>query len=321
MHISKEMIHPELRRTARFIRLVLPSYTLRKFLLFQKIIKILTFRHPRKLRYENKYITRPDGSRLRICVYAPVEPKQNVPGLLWLHGGGYALGAPEEDEIFIRRFIEASGCVVVSPDYRLSLTAPYPAALEDSYSALLWLKDHCKEYGIRENQIMVGGDSAGGGLAAAIALYARDRKEVALAYQIPLYPMIDDRMDTESAKDNDAPLWDSKSNDIAWRLYLGELFGKPDVPAYAAPARADDLSGLPPACSFVGSIEPFYDETVSYMNRLRDIGIPVQFKVFKGCFHGFDIACGRTNIGKEAVAFLMDSFKHAVEHYFAEQPK
>lgn len=321
MHIENGMIHPELRMAARIIRLVLPSFTLRKFRISKYMIKLMKGGHTRMLRYEQKYILRPDGSKLRICVYSPLSPKQKVPGILWIHGGGYAMGTPEQDEGFIKRFIEESGCVVVSPDYTLSVAAPYPAALEDCYLALLWLKDHGREYGMRDDQLMVGGDSAGGGLTAAVTLYARDKKEAAIAFQMPLYPMIDDRMDTESAKDNDAPLWNSKSNDVAWRLYLGKLFGKPDLPAYAAPSRTADLSGLPPACSFVGSIEPFRDETVSYINKLKDNGIPVHFKIFKGCFHGFDIICGKTNIGKKAIAFLIENYKYAVDHYFAEQPR
>lgn len=321
MHIENNMIHPELRKAARMIRLFHPAFSERQFRISKYMIKLMKGRHTSSLHYEQKYILRPDGSKLRICVYSPLSPKQEVPGILWIHGGGYAMGAPEQEEKFVKRFIDVSGCVVVSPDYTLSVDAPYPAALEDCYLALLWLKDHGKEYGMREDQLMIGGDSAGGGLTAAITLYARDKKEVALAFQMPLYPMIDDRMNTESAKDNDAPIWNSKSNDTAWRLYLGELFGKADIPVYAAPQRAEDLTGLPPACSFVGSIEPFRDETISYINKLKDQGISVHFTIFEGCFHGFDIICGKTTIAKEASTFLMDNYKYAIDHYFAEQPE
>ncbi|MDL2288194.1 alpha/beta hydrolase [Oscillospiraceae bacterium OttesenSCG-928-F05] len=220
----------------------------------------------------------------------------------------------------IGRFVGYSGCVVAAPEYRTSLDAPYPAALEDCYAALLWLKEHGSEYGMRDNQVMVGGDSAGGGLTAAITLYARDKGEVAIAFQMPLYPMIDDRMNTESATDNDAPLWDSRANDVAWRLYLGELFGKDTVPAYAAPARNTDFNGLPPALSFVGSVEPFRDEAIEYMKRLEAQGIPVGFKVFEGAFHAFDILAPGSSVGKEATAFLMEGFDYAAKHCFAEQP-
>jgi acetyl esterase/lipase len=272
-----------------------------------------------ELRYEQVFAARPDGSVLRLCVYSPLSPKTDVPGLLWIHGGGYGLGVPEQDEVFIRRFVEASDCVVVSPDYTLSIDKPYPAAFEDCYAALLWLKENSDRYGIRDDQIFVGGESAGGGLAAAVSLYARDKGEVAIAFQMPLYPMIDDRMNTESAKDNNAPLWNSKSNNLGWKLYLSDLFGTPDVPAYAAPARGDDFSGLPPTCTYVGSIEPFCDETIAYVENLRSRGVPVTFKVFDGCFHGFDIVCPKSKVAHEATEFLLDCFHYAVENYYAKQ--
>jgi len=320
MRIEPSMIHPELRKTGAFIRLVLPSYTLRKFRMAGVLINTAKGKCRSKLNYTQQYIPRGDGTRLRVCIYSPASPQKNVPGLLWMHGGGYAFGTPELDELFIKRFIEASGCVVMAPDYRLSTDEPYPAALEDCYTALVWMKNHSGDYGIRADQLLIGGDSAGGGLTAALSLYARDKNEVAIAFQMPLYPMLDDRMNTPSATDNDAPLWNSKSNEIAWRLYLGQLFGKPNIPAYAAPARAETLANLPPACSFVGSLEPFRDETVAYMERLRASGTPVDFKVFEGCFHGFDVACRRTAIAKQAAAFMLAAFRHAVANYFAQQP-
>jgi acetyl esterase/lipase len=241
-----------------------------------------------------------------------------VPGLLWIHGGGYLIGVPEQDDAYILRFVEASGCVVVSPDYTLALDKPYPAALEDCYQALLWLKQHGTEYGMRADQLFVGGDSAGGGLAAAISLYARDKGEVALAFQMLLYPMIDDRA-TGSSVDNNAPVWNSNDNDGAWQLYLRDAYRSDEVPMYAAPGRAEDCSGLPPAFSFVGSVEPFHDETVAFMDNLTRSGVPVHFRVFDGCFHAFDQMCSETKTAGEAVDFLMESFAYAKENYFAPQ--
>lgn len=318
MKITTDMLHPELRFMTRAIRLMPSKPTARKFKTQQKMLGMMKGRCFSRLRYEQKYITRADGSQLRICIYSPNEPKQNVPGLLWLHGGGYVIGTPEQDEIFIKRFITASGCVVVAPDYTLSLDKPYPAALDDCYAALLWLKEHGMEYGMRSDQIFIGGDSAGGGLTAAVSLYARDKGEVKIAFQMPLYPMLDDRL-TESNTDNDAPIWNSKSNDLAWRLYLGELFGNEEISEYAVPARCIDYSGLPPTCAFVGSIEPFRDETVTYIENLKKAGISTHFKIFDGCFHAFDLICYPTRIAKESRAFLMEAFNYAVEHYFAEQ--
>ena len=131
--------------------------------------------------------------------------------------------------------------------------------------------------------------------------------------------MIDDRL-TPSSTDNNAPVWNSSLNEGAWRLYLGDYYGKSDVPHYAAPARAKNFAGLPPACTFVGSIDPFYDETVTFVNMIKESGTPVQFKIFDGCFHAFEEMCIGTNIAKQAISFLMESYKFAVQNYFAPQP-
>ncbi|WP_339279066.1 alpha/beta hydrolase [Paenibacillus sp. FSL W8-1187] len=266
-----------------------------------------------------EWIPRPDGSKLRIRIYKPLHSEGRLPGVLWLHGGGYAMGNPELFGDAYKRLIRASPCVVVAPDYRLSIEAPYPAALDDGYEALLWLKGHAGDLGVRDDQLMVGGESAGGGLAAAIALYARDRGEVSLAFQMPLYPMLDDRMRTDSAKDNDAPIWNSRYNEWAWKLYLGDRYGG-EVPAYAAAARADDYRGLPPAVTFVGDIEPFRDETIEYVENLRQAGVPVKFELFQGCYHGFDILNPHAEVSRRATAFYLEAFKHAVSHCYAEQP-
>jgi acetyl esterase/lipase len=273
-------------------------------------------KHGNGLSYEQVYLQREDGTQLRICVYSPRKPIQNAPGLLWIHGGGYSIGVPEQDEkAYIKRFIDWGAGVVVAPDYTKSVEKPYPAALNDCYAALLWLRDNGEKYGINRSQIFIGGDSAGGGLTAALSLYARDKGEVSVAFQMPLYPMIDDRP-TSSNIGNNAPLWNSASNELGWRLYLGPLYGKVDVPCYAAPARSTDYSALPPTFTFVGDIEPFYDETVTYIENIRKSGVPVHFKVFEGCFHAFDMVCPKTNVAKEAAALLETTFKYAVTHYF-----
>lgn len=317
--IKTEDIHPELRVIGNVIRIVFPNFTEFFFKLANKFLNVFTMPDLAKgVQKEEVYIDRADGSRLRLCVYTPENRKENVPGLLWIHGGGYGLGAPEQDFLFIEDFIEASGCVIVAPDYMNSPDAPYPAAFDDCYSALLWLKDNGKAYGMRDDQIFVGGNSAGGGLCAAVTLKARDTGDVNIAFQMPLYPMIDDRMITESSQNNDAPIWNSKSNEIAWELYLGELFGTADVPKYAAPARETDYTGLPPTLTYVGTVEPFTDETVIYTENLKNAGVEVMFKTFDGCFHGFDLF-SFTSPAKEAKQFLMDGFKYAVENYTAKQ--
>nr|AXS01252.1 Alpha beta hydrolase fold-3 domain protein [uncultured bacterium] len=332
MKVTNDMILPELRLYGKIFKKIMPSvFNMQHDINFNpaKINKkkySVSFLKgkcsSRSLIYEQKWIKRPDGSDLRICLYLPKKPVkkpvEKTSGLLWIHGGGYSFGTPELEESFIKRFIAANDCVVVSPDYRLSIDAPYPAALEDCYTALLWLNDHCDEYNIRKDQLIAGGDSAGGGLTAALCLYARDKKEVKIAFQMPLYPMLDDRNNTESIKDNDAPVWNEKANCIGWKMYLGSLFETQNVPCYAAPARAADFSNLPPAISFVGGVDPFRDETITFMDKLKENNIPVHFKIFEGCFHSFDFLCTRTKAAKQAVSFLMDSFKYAAENYFAE---
>jgi acetyl esterase/lipase len=144
--------------------------------------------------------------------------------------------------------------------------------------ALLWMKDYAKELGIRKNQLMVGGDSAGGRLTAALSIYARDKGEVAIAFQMPQHPMLDDRMTTESAKDNNAPVWNAKSNFYVWKPYLGELYGTSEMPYYAAPARAENYKGLTTTATFVGELEPFRDETIQYVESLRKAEDPVEFQ-------------------------------------------
>jgi len=315
--ITIDMIHPELRKKARSAG-TSQAFSLAKIKLLKLSCRLLRGYHSKKMRYKQEYIVRPDGTKLRICVYTPLEKKENVPGLLWIHGGGYAFGIPEQDDIIVSRFIGESGAVVVSPDYTLSIDKPWPAALEDCYTALLWLRRNGGAYGMRPDQIFIGGNSAGGGLAAALSLYARDKGYVKIAFQMLLYPMLDDRP-TPSSTDNNAPVWNSALNDGAWRLYLGNYYSSADVPIYAAPGRAADYTGLPPACSFVGSIDPFLDETVAYMENLKKSGAAVHFKIFDGCFHAYDQMCRKTDIVKQTLAFLMETYMHAVNHYFAPQ--
>jgi acetyl esterase/lipase len=147
---------------------------------------------------------------------------------------------------------------------------------------------------------------------------ARDRGDVNIAFQLPLCPMIDDRMITESARDNDAPVWSSRHNRLGWDLCLGGLSGD-DVPKYAAPTRETDFTNLPPTATFVGSLDPFRDETVNYVESLRAAGVPAAFREFEACFHGFDLMGSETRVGREAGKFLREQLSHAVDDCFAKQ--
>ena len=243
-------------------------------------------------------------------------------GILWLHGGGYIsgmksmakwVGRPKE---LVRKY----GAVVVSPGYRLSFEHPYPAAIEDCYTALEWMVEHADELGIRSDQIFVGGESAGGGLAAALCILARDRGEIRIAYQMPLYPMLDDR-DTESSRDNHNRVWDTPRNHYGWQQYLGVLYGSRWVPPYAAAARETDYRGLPPCYTFVCKGEPFYSETVTYCENLRKAGVEVAYDVFEGLYHAFDIYQPDLPESRLAADSFEQHYLYAREHYFAPQER
>ncbi len=257
---------------------------------------------------------------IHILILRPLDWKKDpVPGVLWVHGGGYQSGSSKD--IFVTRalsLVVRFGAVLVAPDYRLSRHHPYPSALQDCYAALLWMKEHAEELYIRPDQIMVGGESAGGGMAAALCMLARDRGEVNIAYQMPLYPMLDDR-DTPSSKDNHAPNWNTKRNKKAWKRYLRSAYGTDFVSYYAAPARCEDYHGLPPCYTFVGDIEPFYSETVDYVRHLQEAGIPAQVDVYRDWFHAYDLFFPAKKVVRDAIARFEEHFEFAMGHYFAPQ--
>lgn len=245
---------------------------------------------------------------------APVE----ATGVLWLHGGGYAVGMKEMVHMsramgLVKRF----GAVVLAPGYRLSLQSPYPAAMDDCYAALLYLKEHSAALGVRSDQIMVGGESAGGGLCAAVCIRARDTGEVNVAFQMPLYPMLDDR-DTETSRENHGRVWNTRRNHLAWRLYLRGT-DRAQLSPYAAPARLTDFSGLPPAYSFVGDGEPFYAETVRYFDRLRAAGVPAELDIYHTNMHAFDMMRPRDAQSVAAAEAFERQFADARARYFAPQ--
>ena len=319
MKIEKQMIDKQLRIYGSIAKALIKINSEDDFKKLHKKLLHLKGKKIKGIQYEEKWIqTTNEDKSLRICLYRPLKIKPKATGLLWLHGGGYATGVPEVSNDLIKKFVMRTNCVVVAPDYTLSINKPYPAALNDAHLALVWLKDHAEEIGVNPNQIMVGGESAGGGLAAALTLYERDNKGVKIAFQMPLYPMLDDANNTVSAIDNNAPVWDYQANKYAWRLYLKGLNPK-KIPIYAAPARAKDLSGLPPLLTYVGDLEPFRDETINYVKNLQLADVSVKFKIFEGCFHTFDKMYPYANKSKEAIEFLLTEFDYAVKHYFVKQ--
>ena len=249
---------------------------------------------------------------------SPRTAPADATGVLWLHGGGYAVGMKEMVHMsravgLVKRF----GAVVLVPGSRLSLQAPYPAALDDCYAALLYLKEQAAALGVRPDQLMVGGESAGGGLCAAVCIRARDTGEVNVAFQMPLYPMLDDR-DTETSRDNRGRVWNTRRNHLAWRLYLRGT-DRAQLSTYAAPARLTDFAGLPPAYSFVADGEPFYAETVRYFGRLRAAGVPAELDVYHTDMHAFDMMQPHDAQSIAAAEAFEHRFANAQARYFAPQ--
>jgi acetyl esterase/lipase len=314
MRVTRDMIDPELRRAGSVAKLLFRP-TAGFFRLARRLGRRMEGRNVPGLQCNERQIESIDeGVQVRVRTYRPPSPttKGLLPGVLFLHGGGYAMANPEAFASSYEQLIRTRDCVIVAPDYRKSVDAPYPAAVNDCYATLLWLKKNAAELGVHREQIIVMGGSAGGGLTAAVTLMARDRGEVHVSYQMPLYPMMDDRMTTHSMRDNDAPLWSARHNRVAWDLYLGGLSGD-EVPKYAAPARETDYTGLPPTTTFVGALDPFRDETTQYVEQLRAAGVPVEFRIFDGCYHGFELIQPNSKPGRAANEFLCARFAAAVD--------
>jgi triacylglycerol lipase len=231
---------------------------------------------------------------LVVRVHRPksADARNALPCLYSIHGGGYVMGSFSMDDPMFDRLCPKLGLVGVSVEYRLAPETSYPGPLEDCYRGLEWVHGHAAELGIDAARIGVRGISAGGGLAAALALVARDRGEVPLAFQLLDCPMLDDRQMTPSSQQDGLPVWSRESNAFGWQSYLGELSGRDDLPCTAAPGRAtvEELRGLPPAFVSVGSVDGFLDEDVDYALRLNRAGVPTELHVYPGACHGYQMA-------------------------------
>ncbi|AQT78181.1 alpha/beta hydrolase [Mycolicibacterium litorale] len=269
--MSSTDIHPELRSVARF----LPRRPIRARTL-PLLRRLSGLQRPRSDGVE--VLILPSGVGVRL--YRPAGTTAATPALVWIHGGGYVLGTAAQDDALCRRFVERLGITVAAVDYRLAPEHPYPTPLEDCYTVLRWLADLP---GVDGDRVAIGGASAGGGLAAALALLARDRAEVRPVFQVLVYPMLDDRSVGHHLDDPGHRLWNATSNRFGWQSYLGGA-----DPALAVPARRTDLSGLPPAWLGVGTLDLFHDEDLDYAARLQAAGVPCEVHVVPGAFHGFD---------------------------------
>jgi len=242
-----------------------------------------------------------DGTQLLLRWYVKAGATPG-PAVLYLHGGGMILGSVALYDGPLARYVSSSGVPMLSVDFRLAPEHPHPTPVEDAYAGLLWLREHANELGVDPGRIAVMGDSAGGGLAAGLALLTRDRGGPAVARQILIFPMLDDRTITPDPQTAPFVTWGYEDNLTGWTALLGTRTGGPDVPVYAAPARAGDLTGLPTTYLEVGQLDIFRDEDLTYARRLSDAGVDVEFHLHPGVPHQFDTFAWDTDVAHRAVA-------------------
>lgn len=293
--------HPELRRAAFFI----PQFSLGPASsgLIRALRKRCPLAKPPRLAdisIYDEYIDQPGGESLRMRIYAPIPSLGPRPALLWMHGGGFVIGHPEQDQSRIIQLCRSLNIVVAAIAYRLGPDNPFPAPLDDCYAALAWLHENVGSLNIDRTRIAVGGVSAGGCLAAALALLSHDRRGPPIAFQLLIYPMLDDRTVVRAdINERSLRMVGTGSNSFAWRAYLGDEPGGEDVSAYAAPSRRKDLSNLPPAWMGVGTCDLFLDECASYAARLNAAGNRCALKLVDGAFHAFDLVVPKSGVAAD----------------------
>lgn len=247
---------------------------------------------------------------VRIRIYMPKERNGAGPGFVNFHGGGFVLGDLESEHPRCLIMAAQGGAVSIGVDYRLAPENPFPAGVEDCYAALQWVVEHARELKIDPARIAIGGCSAGGNLTAAVALMARDRAGPRVALQMLFYPVIDDRCNTRSMLDGAGLyIWDYQNSLDMWEHYIGQ--DRSMVSPYAAPARADDLSGLPPAYVMTCEHDPLRDEALIYATRLLQAGVPVDLHNYPGTVHGFDFLT-QSGISMRAIREGVEAFQRAM---------
>lgn len=264
---------------------------------------------------EERVIPGPVGEPdLEITILRPRGLSATVPGLFNIHGGGMMTGHRVMDTGRLADLVEGLGVIAVNVEYRLAPEHPHPAPVEDCYAGLSWMADNAAELGVDPDRIIIMGGSAGGGLSAGVALLARDRKGPKLAGQLLLCPMLDDRNDSVSSRQYPAAgTWTSQHNDIGWKALLGDAAGTPDASPYAAPLRATDLSGLPPAFIEAGAAEVFRDENVEFASRIWAVGGDAELHIWAGAFHGFDIFAPDSELARAALASRDSWFRRILD--------
>lgn len=295
-------IHPELRRRAR----VIPRHAVSARSL--PVLRALTRPLTRVPVSGGEVATVGD---LSVRVHRPKDAGPGpLPAVLWIHGGGYVIGVAAQDDGICRRLADGLGAIVAAVDYRLAPDHPFPTPLHDCHDALVWLAGRDD---VDAGRVAVAGASAGGGLAAAVGLLARERGEVALVAQALSYPMVDDRTVLRTDLDERGQrLWTQRSNRFGWESYLGRPPGGDGVDPLAAPARAADLTGLPPTWIGVGTCDLFHDEDVAYARHLRSAGVDCTLLVVDGAYHAFDVAQGRSHLASVFNASQLDFLRGAL---------
>ncbi|MEU4690416.1 alpha/beta hydrolase [Actinoplanes sp. NPDC023714] len=244
-----------------------------------------------------------------VRVYRPAGHTAMLPGILYIHGGGMVQGSVAGADGDAAMLCAEVGAVVVSVEYRLAPEHPYPAALDDCYAALTWMCGAAAGLGLDPGRVAIYGPSAGGGLAIATALAARDRGGPAVRFLMPIYPMLDDRNETASSHEiTDIGSWDRATNIEAWNWYLN---GRP-ADRYAAPARADDLSGLPPTFIDVGTVDLFRDEDIAFAQRLMAAGVPTELHVHPGAYHGAEALAPDADLSRRILALRLNALRRAL---------
>ncbi|MCU5601409.1 alpha/beta hydrolase [Bacillus wiedmannii] len=250
-----------------------------------------------------------------VKIYEPVEKNlDKLPAMLWIHGGGYVMGHPDMDDVLCERFVQTAECVVVSVNYRLAPENPYPAAIEDCYAGLVWMTNEADSLGIDVNRVAIAGASGGGGLTAALALMARDKGGPSIIFQMPLYPMLDSHNITPSSYEiiEENATWNRSNNLTAWNMYLGKKNDTNEQSPYAVPSRADNLAGLPPTYTCVGQLDLFRDEIIEYVTRLAQAGVDVEFHLYPGCFHCFEVLVPEAEVSQRASQNYFDAMARAL---------
>lgn len=245
----------------------------------------------RSVRLERRAVAGCDGAPdVTLLIYRPLESDEPVGCIFHMHGGGYVIGSVDAQEPQHRDMVARLGCVLVTVDYRLAPETPFPGGIEDCYAGLAWVFDHAAKLGIDRDRIGVMGESAGAGLAASLTLLARDRGQYAIAFQHLIYPMLDDRtcLHPDPHPHTGEFIWTPHNNRFGWTALLGQAPGGEGVSPYAAAARAEDLSRLPPAYIATGGLDLFLEEGLEYARRLTRAGMPTELHIYPGGFHGFD---------------------------------